>query len=306
MNGRKLLLVLTLLAAGFYSQAQINQGRYLTILDDAHFDIGMKMTSIIALDDRARLSSNPHFQAMWNLVKLGASLEALMQGNDEPLNDINLGKKFGANGYNKTIPMVFFSYGFGESSDVKLQRHFLELGLSPGFFKEGRNGMNAHLDYRWHFLNTNYSAGGGSIERTFDYEIFMGMRMGFDWSFRRSESEAGFFNHLNNEVKRIAFENEFSASDLIRLQDLIDDSRILLPEDVGGRTFHIGPIAGASLSKKLMKNMRAFVTAQGFYDLMDLSSGRQDEENKRSQHHAAVMLGLSITIGAEGQVLDFF
>lgn len=306
MNGRKLLLIFAFLAAALCTHAQINRGRYLTILDDARFDIGVKATSIIALDDRARLSSNPHFQAMWNLVKLGASLEALMQGRDEPLNDINLSKKFGANGYNKTLMTVYCSYGFGESSDVKLQSHFLELGLSSGYFKEGKNGMNAHLDYRWNFLKTYYSAGGGSLEKTFDYEVFAGMRVGFDWSFRRSESEAGFFSHLNDEVQRVAFENEFTASQLIGLQRLIEDSRILLPEDVGGRSFHIGPIAGASLSKRLLKNLRAFATAQGFFDLMDLSQGRQDEENKRSQHHAAIMLGVSLTIGAEGEVLDFF
>lgn len=306
MNGRKLLLVLIFSAVALCSQAQFNQNRYFTILDDARFDVGLKTTTIIALDDRAQLSSNPHFQAMWNLVKLGASLEALMQGYDEPLNDINLGKKFGANGYNKTVLMLYFSYGFGESSDVKLPRHFLELGLSPGFFKEGKKGMNAHVDYRWNFLKTNYSAGGGSLEKTFDYEFFTGLRLGFDWSFRRSESEAGFFTHLNNEVKRIANENEFTAAELIKLQNLIEDSRILLPEDVGGRTFHVGPIAGATVSKRLLKNMRAFVTAQGFYDLMDLNQGRQDEENKRSQHHAAVMLGVSLTIGKEGEVLDFF
>lgn len=144
------------------------------------------------------------------------------------------------------------------------------------------------------------------MEKAFDYEIFMGMRMGFDWSFRRSESEAGFFTHLNDEIKRIANENEFTASDLIMLEDLIENSRVLLPENVGGRTFHIGPIAGAILSRRITKRIQAFVSAQGFYDLMDLNKGRQGEENKRSQHHAAVMLGISMTIGAEGEVLDFF
>lgn len=306
MNGRKLLLSIIFLALCAAASAQKSSGRYLTILDDARLDIGLKSTTIFALDDRARLSSNPHFQAMWNLVKLGASLEALMQGQDEPLNDMNLGKEFGANGYNKTVAMLYCSYGFGESSDLKIPKHFLELGISPGFFKEGRKGMNIHFDYRWNMFNTNYSAGGGSLQKSVDYEIFLGTRLGFDWSFRRSESEAGFFNHLNDEIRRIADENEFTASQLIMLQDLIENSKILLPEDVGGRTFHIGPIAGARLSKELFKNGRAFVMAQGFYDMMDLSTGRSGEENKRSQHHASLMLGLSITIGAEGEVIDFF
>ncbi len=306
MNGRKLLLSIIFLALCAAASAQKSSGRYLTILDDARLDIGLKSTTIFALDDRARLSSNPHFQAMWNLVKLGASLEALMQGQDEPLNDMNLGKEFGANGYNKTVAMLYCSYGFGESSDLKIPKHFLELGISPGFFKEGRKGMNIHFDYRWNMFNTNYGAGGGSLQKSFDYEIFLGTRLGFDWSFRRSESEAGFFNHLNDEIRRIADENEFTASQLIMLQDLIENSKILLPEDVGGRTFHIGPIAGARLSKELFKNGRAFVMAQGFYDMMDLSTGRSGEENKRSQHHASLMLGLSITIGAEGEVIDFF
>ena len=306
MNGRKLLLIFFLLIFGLSSHAQVIKGRYLNILDDARFDVGLKSTTIFALDDRARLSSNPHFLAMWNLVKLGASLEALMQGMDEPLNDIDLGKEFGANGYNKTVVMFFLRYGFGESSDVKLQRHFLELGLSPGFFKEGKRGINLHLDYRMNLLNTSYGAGASSLRKTFDYEIFLGARAGFDWSFRRSESEAGFFNHLNNEIKRIADEHEFSASDLIRLQDLIDNSRILLPEDVGGRTFHIGPMGGARLTKQLFRNGSAFVSAMGFYDLMDLGNGKKGEENKRSQHHAAFMLGFNITLGAEGEVVDFF
>lgn len=275
--------------------------RYVLMLDDAILEIGARFSGIFALDDRASLSSNPHFEAMWNLVKLGANLEALLQGESEPINDINLGKKFGKNGYNKTVVAFFARYGFGESTDGSLQRHFFELSVGPGLFKGG-NGMNLHVDYYMNLAKTNYGAGGRSIARSFDYEIFAGARVGYDWSFRRSESEAGFFTHLNDEIKRIADENEFTASQLIKLQELAESSRVLLPKDVGGRVFHVGPIVGIKVSKEIIKNTRIFVGATGFYDLMDLGSGRSDEENIRSQHHAAIQLGASMTLGAEGMM----
>ena len=177
--------------------------RYLVQLDDAQLDMGLKTVSVFALDDRASLSSNPHFQAMWDLIRLGSTLESLLQGYEEPLNDIDLSKEFGKNGYNKTALMLYISYGFGESSDIKIQRHFLELGFSTGYFKQGKGGMNIHLDYRSNIFKTNYGAGGNSIQRAFDYEIYAGARIGFDWSSRRSESEAGFFSHLNDEIKPV-------------------------------------------------------------------------------------------------------
>lgn len=279
---------------------------YLMELVDARLDVGLKTNTIFALDDRAPLSSNPHFQAMWDLIRLGAALESILQGTEEPLNDINLNKKFGQNGYNRTVIMFFIRYGFGESSDVKLQQHFFELGISPGYFKEGNGGMNMHLDYRMNIAKTGYGAGGKSIDRAFDYEIYAGVRAGFDWSSGRSESEAGFFAHLNEEIKRIAADNELSVSQLLMLEDLAESSKILLPEDVGGRAFHIGPIAGGRLSKKITNNFRCFVGALGFYDLMDLSSSNKDRENRRSQHHISIMAGLSLTIGGEGGVVSFF
>lgn len=282
-------------------------GTYLLQLDDAQLDIGLQTISIFALDDRATLSSNPSFQAMWNLIRLGATLESLLNGNEEPLNDVDLSKKYGRNGYNKTVIMLFLRYGFGESDDVKLQRHFVELGVSPGYFKQGNKGMNLHLDYQNNILKTNYGAGGKSISRAFDYEVFLGGRIGFDWSFGRSESEAGFFNHLMEELERVADENDFSASQLIMLEDLAKTSKVLLPEDVGGRTFHIGPLAGCRFSKKLIGHTRLFANGLGFYDLMDLASGKKNQENKRSQHQISVSLGLSMTIGAEGKsVVRFY
>lgn len=288
-----------------YSRPAANKN-YLMILDDARFDVGVKMVTVFALDDRARLSSNPHFQAMWNLLRLGASLEALLQGENEPANDVDLGKKFGQNGYNRTVLMLFFRFGFGESSDVKLQKHFLELGLGPGYFKEGNGGMNIHFDYRYNVAKTKYGVGGNSISRPIDYEIFAGARIGFDWSARRSESEAGFFSHLNNELKRVAEENDLTASQLILLESLAEDSKILLPGDVGGRAFHTGPIAGARVSTKILRNTRFFLSGMGFYDLMDLTSGNQEKENKRSQHHFSLNFGLSVNIGAEGEMISFF
>ncbi|WP_143473466.1 hypothetical protein [Flavilitoribacter nigricans] len=273
--------------------------RYVLMLDDAILEVGARFSGIFALDDRASLSSNPHFEAMWNLVKLGANLEALLQGESEPINDINLGKKFGKNGYNNTVVAFFVRYGFGESTDGSLQRHFFELSAGPGLFKGG-NGMNLHVDYYMNIAKTNYGAGGQSIARSFDYEIYAGARVGYDWSFRRSESEAGFFTHLNDEIKRIADENEFTASQLIKLQELAETSRVLLPKDVGGRVFHVGPVVGIKVSKEIIKNVRIFVGANGFYDLMDLGSGRSGEENIRSQHHAALQIGASMTLGAEG------
>ncbi|NUQ25797.1 MAG: hypothetical protein HUU34_17755, partial [Saprospiraceae bacterium] len=229
----------------YYKPAK--SGRFLLELNDAQLDIGLQTVTMFALDDRASLSANPHFEAMWNLVRLGATLETLLRGDEDVLNDVDMNKKFGRNGYNKTVLMLFARYGFGESSDVKLQRHFFELGVSPGFFKQGKKGTHIHLDFRTNIARTPYGAGGGSIDRTFDYEIFGGMRMGFDWSFSRSESESGFFAHLNDELKRIAYENDFTASELIMLEDLAESSRVLLPEDVGGRAFHFGPIAGARI-----------------------------------------------------------
>ena len=304
---RYVLLAPLFLTLCFAASAQKNSSNYLMILDDATFDIGIKTVSVIALDDRAPLSSNPHFRAMWNLVRLGANLEALLQGRTEPLNDVNLGEEFGTNGYNKTVLALFFRYGFGESSDFKLQKHFLELALSPGYFKNG-NGMHVHLEYQLNLAKTGYGSGVASIERSIDYEIYAGARIGFDWSSSRSESEAGFFSHLNSEIKRIAYENDFTASQLIMLEDLAEDSRILLPEDVGGRAFFVGPVAGARLSKKIFKTGRLFLDGTGFYDLMDLTGGQHGKENKRSQHSLTFMLGFKLTLGAEGEmkVLDFF
>lgn len=279
---------------------------YFVALDDARLNFGVKFNSVIALDDRAKLSSNPHFQAMWNLIKLGARLETLLQGSEAPLNDINLGEEFGQNGYNKTVVTIFISYGFGESSDVKIPTHFFELAASPGYFKQGKRGMNLHLDYRANILKTPYGAGGNSIGRAFDYEVFVGARTGFDWSFSRSESEAGFFNHLNNEIERIAFENEFTAAQLISLEELAETSKVLLPEDVGGGAFHIGPIGGATISKKIGRNFQAFASGLAFYDMMDLAVGKKDQENKRSQHSLSIILGVNLTIGAEGSVNTSF
>jgi hypothetical protein len=280
---------------------RIKGPRYLLVLEDARLDLGVKMTSVFALDDRAPLSANPHFQAMWNLVKLGASLEALLQGMDEPLSNLEMGEEFGRNGYNKTVPTFFISLGFGETSDLQLQQQFIELAVGPGYFREGGRGTNLHLDYRFNFAKTQYGAGGGSLARPFDYEAYIGLRTGFDWSFQRSESEAGFFQFLNGEIERIASENEFTANQLIALEQLAEDSKVLLPEDVGGRAFHIGPIAGLQLSRNLFSHARLFANAQFFYDLMDLSAGRSGEENRRSQHNAMVQLGIEFAIGGEGQ-----
>jgi hypothetical protein len=297
-----LLLTLPILAQQPQYVPPSKKGNYVSFLDDARLDIGVKAVTVFALDDRAPLSSNPHFQAMWNLIKLGASLEALLQGVDDPLNDIDLNKKFGHNGYNKTIPAFFISYGFGESSDVKLQTHFFELSASPGHFREGKGGMNIHMDYRVNFLKTNYGAGGNSLDRTFNYEIFVGGRIGFDWSSGRSESEAGFFTHLNDEIKRIAEENELTVAQLLMLEELAESSKILLPEDVGGSAFHAGPIAGAYLSTKIMGSGNIFLGVNGFYDLMDIASPTQGEESKRSQHQLSLILGGSFSIGSNGNM----
>lgn len=309
MDGKILLLAYSfaLLASPLWGQFYSNEPeeaktgkKYFVFLDDARLDVGIKVVSVFALDDRAPLSSNPHFQAMWSLIKLGASLEALLQGMEEPINDINLSKEFGQNGYNRTVFTFFVQYGFGESSDVKIPRHFVELAISPGYFREGQKGMNLHVDYRANIAKTHYGAGSGSIDRAFDYEVFLGLRTGFDWSFRRSESEAGFFSHLTDEIQRIALENELTATQLITLESLAEDSRILLPEDVGGRALHLGPIAGVQFSKKFGGDFRVFVNGLGFYDLMDLFSNRGDEENTRSQHQANIGLGLTYTLGANG------
>ena len=280
---------------------------FLLQLTDAQLDVGLHLTSVFALDDRAPLSANPHFQAMWNLVRLGANLEALLHGMDEPLNDLDMDKEFGKNGYNKTILTFFVRYGFGESSDVKMQRQFLELDISPGYFRQGNNGMNLHLDYRYNLATTPYGAGANSIDRALDYEIYVGGRAGFDWSFQRSENEAGFFTHLSSEIERIADENEFTVSQLIMLQDLVESSKVLLPKDVGGGAFHIGPVVGARISKGIMANTRIFAGANGFYDIMDLINGSSSKENKRSQHSISLVLGLNVTIGGEGRgVVNFF
>lgn len=308
---RKTLLLLAIAFPFIFSpvwgQNSPNRG-YMQILDDAQFDVGIRLSSIFAFDDRAPLSSNPHYRAMWNLVKLGASVESLLQGVDEPLNDINLNRKFGQNGYNRTIFALFFRYGFGESSDLKLQRNFLELSLSPGYFKEGNGGMNIHLDYQYSLLRTNYGAGLQSLDRLIDYEVIIGARLGFDWSFGRSERDAGFFATLQQEIQRIASENEFTANQLIMLERLAEDSKVLLPEDIGGRAFHLGPVAGAQFSMDLLDNMKLFANGIAFYDLMDLTSGNGQKENTRSQHHLTLSLGLNLTIGARGEVVvhDFF
>lgn len=280
---------------------------YLITLDDARLDIGLNTVSVFALDDKAPLAANPHYQAMWNLIKLGASLESLLQGMDAPLNDLNMDKQFGQNGYNKTILSFFVRYGFGESSDVEMQRQHFELAVSPGYFKQGRGGMNLHLDYRFNLANTRYGAGANSIARALDYEIFIGARAGFDWSFQRSEGEAGFFAHLNDEIKRIAEENEFTVAQLLMLEGLAEDSKVLLPEDVGGRAFHAGPIGGARLSRRLAGNAQVFLSGQFFYDIMDLVNTTKDVENMRSQHHASFSLGINLTIGGEGRgVVSFY
>ncbi|MCB0599245.1 MAG: hypothetical protein H6557_17460 [Lewinellaceae bacterium] len=279
---------------------------YLITLDDARLDIGLKTVSVFALDDKAPLTANPHYRAMWNLIKLGASLESLLQGMDEPINDLSMDRRFGQNGYNKTVLSFFIRYGFGESSDVEMQRQFFELAVSPGYFKQGRKGMNLHLDYRFNVANTRYGAGANSIARAFDYEIFVGARAGFDWSFQRSEGEAGFFSHLNEEIKRIAEENEFTVAQLLSLERLAEDSKVLLPEDVGGRSFHLGPIAGARLSKRLFANGQVFLSSQAFYDVMDLVNTTKDVENMRSQHHISISLGLSLAIGGEGRGMVSF
>ena len=275
---------------------------YLMFLDDAQLDIGLRATSVFAFDDKAPLSANPHYEAMMNLIRFGATLESMLAGTEAPLNDINLNEGFGQNGYNKTLFAFFIRYGFGESSDLKIQRNWLELSLSPGHFREGKGGMNVHLDYQYNFLNTDYGSGIKSISRLLDYEIYVGGRMGFDWSFSRSESEAGFFTHLNNEIERVAAENEFTAQQLLRLQEMVEQSSVLLPEDVGGRAVHVGPIVGGRLSTELLKNGRLFVEANGFYDFMDLFS-QGNKEDRRSQHQAMVNLGFTYTIGSRGEVV---
>ena len=310
---RQLLLLCAFSAISFWTSGQqffsnaapkgTKGNTYLLSMNDAQLDIGVQTVTIFALDDRATLHSNPHFQAMWNLIRLGASIEALLQGANEPLNAINLGKKYGQNGYNKTILQVYVRYGFGESSDLALQRHFFEYVIGPGYFRQGNRGIHTHLEYQMNILKTGYSAGGGSIAKAFDHEIYAGARMGFDWSFGRSESEAGFFTHLNDEIRRIADRNEFTASQLIRLQEMAETSKVLLPEDVGGRAFHIGPVFGARLSKNVLKHGQVFVSGTGFFDLMDLSNQKGEKANRRSQHQISASLGFRLTIGGEGHGL---
>ncbi len=315
MHGMRFLLfstVLCLTTATIIAQKSTSpQGSYLVPLDDASLDVGLKVVSVFALDDRAPLSSNPHFQAMWNLIQLGAKLESLLNGTGESLNDIDLSREFGQNGFNRSVVTIFARYGFGESVDVSLQNHFFELAISPGYFKEGNGGFHIHLDYQANIMKTNYGAGVNSIGRAFDYEVYVGARIGFDGSSGRSESEAGFFTHLKDEIKRIANENEFTAAQLIMLEELVDDSKILLPEDVGGRAFHLGPIIGGRLSKRILGNARVFIEGMGFYDIMDLNAKNEERENKRSQHHLSIIGGLSFAIGGQGQasgggLIDFF
>ena len=284
---------------------------FLLDMEDSSLDIGLKVVNVFALDDRAPLSSNPHFKAMWNLIKLGATLESLLNGSEESLNDINLDREFGQNGFNRSVITLYGRYGFGESSDVALQTHFFEFAISPGYFKEGQGGLHMHIDYQMNVAKTGYGAGVNSIGRTFDYEIYAGARMGFDWSSGRSENEAGFFIHLKDEIKRIADENGFTATQLIELEELVDESKILLPEDVGGRAFHIGPLLGARVSKRILGNAKVFIDGQGFYDIMDLNAKNEQRENKRSQHHLSIIGGISFAIGGQGQasgggLIDFF
>ena len=108
---------------------------------------------------------------------------------------------------------------------------------------------------------------------------------------------------MNDEIKRIAEENEFSVSQLLALEALAEESKILLPGDVGGRAFHAGPIGGAKLSTQLFGNTRVFVEGMGFYDVTDLSGKDKGKENKRSQHHITLSFGLNVTIGGEGRGL---
>ena len=295
-----LLLLFSVLASG---QDVQKKNKYVMALDDAQLDIGLRLSTIFAFDDRAPLSANPHYEAMMNLILFGATLESMLMGVEEPLNNIDMEKEFGNNGYNKAVIEFFIRYGFGESSDVKMQKNWLELSLGPGHFKGGKGGMNVHLDYQYNFLTTGYGAGVKSVSRLIDYEIFAGGRIGFDWSFSRSESEAGFFSHLNKEIERIAYEKDFSASQLIRLEEMIESSKILLPENVGGRAFHVGPVLGGRLSTRLFSNGRLFLSGLGFYDLMDLASKGKNKENRRSQHQASVSLGFMLTIGARGEVV---
>lgn len=69
--------------------------------------------------------------------------------------------------------------------------------------------MNLYFDYWVNIFKIFYGVGGNSIGRVFDYEVFVGVCIGFDWSFSWLESEVGFFNYFNNEIECIVFENEF-------------------------------------------------------------------------------------------------
>ena len=112
MIRKYLLLILAVIITGLFTEVSSQQGytkhRYLAILDDAQLGLGLKTTSVFALDDRAPLSANPHFQAMWNLIQLGAKLESLLHGTEEPLSNLSLNQEFGRNGYNKTL-LTFFA-----------------------------------------------------------------------------------------------------------------------------------------------------------------------------------------------------
>lgn len=311
MNNRKVLQIVIFIlvsvnAFGQPSSVQRPRREYFSFLDDARLEIGTRLVGVFALDDRAPLSSNPHFKAMLNLIKLGATVESLLEGHQGPMNDIDMDREFGLNGYNKTVLQAYVRYGFGESSDLKIQKHFFEFVISPGYFRQGGKGMHLHVDYQMNLLKTGYGAGANSLDRTFDYEVYTGARLGFDWSSGRSESESGFFSHLDHEISRIANEHDFSAAQLIMLQELANDSKILLPKDVGGSALHAGPMFGARISKSVLKNTRLFLDGSGFYDITDWIGNNGSKENKRSQHHIGLALGLKITIGSEGEMVSFF
>jgi hypothetical protein len=109
-------------------------------------------------------------------------------------------------------------------------------------------------------------------------------------------------------LERIAEENEFTVAQLLKLEEMAEKSKVLLPEDVGGRSFHIGPIFGGRLSKHITRNSQVFLSGTAFYDLMDLTNGKNNQENERSQHQVNISLGFNITIGGEGKsmVKGFF
>lgn len=128
-----------------------------------------------------------------------------------------MGEEFGCNGYNKIVVIFFFCYSFGEFFDLQLQLQFIEIGVSLGYFWEGGKGMNFYFDYWYSFLKICYGVGGGSFDCFFDYEVFLGLCIGFDWSFQCFESEVGFFQFFNQEIEWIVLENEFIVIQLVVL-----------------------------------------------------------------------------------------